>query len=220
MNPQPREKSRAVGRDLSPRRAPRVAERRCIATGVVRPKTDLIRFVVDGENRVVPDLAGRLPGRGMWLAARREVIEDACKRNLFARSARATVLAAHDLPDAVASLQRRKCLDLIGVARRSGQLAAGFENVRAQLKGRATGLLLAASDGADDGRGKLRRIAPNIPVVTCLESAEIGAALGRGPTVHAALLRGNLATKIWQECERLEALERSASQNVQPLDGC
>ena len=45
--------------------------RRCIASGELRPKAELIRFVADPGGTVVPDLAGRLPGRGGRAGARR-----------------------------------------------------------------------------------------------------------------------------------------------------
>ena len=39
------------------------------------PKERMIRFVVGPDRTLVPDLAARLPGRGMWLSASRDVIE-------------------------------------------------------------------------------------------------------------------------------------------------
>ena len=47
------------------------AVRKCIATGQVLPTAELIRFVVGPDGTVVPDLAAKLPGRGMWVSADR-----------------------------------------------------------------------------------------------------------------------------------------------------
>ena len=63
--------------------------RRCIASGALRPKAELIRFVAGPDGTVVPDLAERLPGRGLWLSPQREEFDRACKRNLFAKAAKA-----------------------------------------------------------------------------------------------------------------------------------
>jgi predicted RNA-binding protein YlxR (DUF448 family) len=49
--------------------------RRCIVTRQRLPKEKMIRFVVGPDRRVVPDLAGRLPGRGIWLSACSDVIK-------------------------------------------------------------------------------------------------------------------------------------------------
>jgi len=46
-------------------------ERTCLATRELRPKSELIRFVTGPDGSVVPDIAGKLPGRrskGNWRA--------------------------------------------------------------------------------------------------------------------------------------------------------
>ena len=63
----------AAGRDAGDE-AETGPERRCLATGAVRPKAALIRFVLGPEGRIVPDVAGNLPGRGLWLTARRDIV--------------------------------------------------------------------------------------------------------------------------------------------------
>ena len=68
-------------------------ERKCIATGEVQPKAGLIRFCVGPDDLVVPDILGRLPGRGFYVAADRAAIEKAAKKGLFARAARQPVKA-------------------------------------------------------------------------------------------------------------------------------
>ena len=44
--------------------------------------------MVGPGDEAVPDLLGRLPGRGMWLTAEREVIETAVRKRAFSRAAR------------------------------------------------------------------------------------------------------------------------------------
>ena len=51
--------------------------RRCIVTRERRAKEKMIRFVLGPDRTIVPDLAARLPGRGMWLSARWDVLETA-----------------------------------------------------------------------------------------------------------------------------------------------
>ena len=67
----------------------RVLTRKCLATGVVRPKAELIRFVLAPDHRsFVPDLTNRLPGRGLWVTACRAALETAVQKNLLTRAAR------------------------------------------------------------------------------------------------------------------------------------
>jgi uncharacterized protein len=49
--------------------------RRCVVTRERLPKEQMFRFVVSPDRALIPDLAGKLPGRGIWLSASRDVIE-------------------------------------------------------------------------------------------------------------------------------------------------
>jgi predicted RNA-binding protein YlxR (DUF448 family)/ribosomal protein L30E len=177
--------------------------RRCLVTLEVRPRERLLRFVLDPEGCVRPDLEARLPGRGMWLSADRNVINKAVAKNLFARAARAPACAAADLVDQVERLLTRRALATLGLARRAGQVALGFEQVRQALRAGSAAVLVAASDGAADGRRKLRRLAPDLPLIVAFSSVELGAALGRDSVVHVAVAPGGLAQRLLQDAERL-----------------
>ncbi|HLJ65045.1 MAG TPA: RNA-binding protein [Stellaceae bacterium] len=178
--------------------------RRCIVTGEVQPKALLIRFVVAPDGKIVPDLAGRLPGRGLWLTARRDIVATAIAKRLFARAARAPVSVADDLADRVEAGLAERCRDLIGLARRAGVAVAGFTKTESWLRSNEAAVVLAASDGAADGRAKIRALAPELPVVGVLRSAELAASFARDHVVHAALMPGRLAEALMVEALRLE----------------
>ncbi len=198
------------GTTEAPERSPERPEgplRRCIVTGELRPKAELLRFVVGPGATLVPDIKGVLPGRGLWLLPQGPIIDKACKRQLFARAARAQVYVPEDLPLQVAQLLRRRCLDLIGLAKRAGQAVSGFEQVRPWLASGRAKVLLAAADGAADGRQRLKALGtalrPGLPLIEDFSSAELGAALGRDKVVHAALSDGGLAEALIVEAARL-----------------
>ncbi len=178
-------------------------ERRCIVSGESKPTAELVRFAVSPEGRVVPDLAHALPGRGMWVTARRAELDEAVAAGKFARAAKARVTADAELSDVVERGLSERCLNLLGLARRAGELTAGFEKVRALVKGGDIAVLIGAADGAADGREKLARLAPGVPVVTILRGAELSLALGRENVVHAALTSGGLASRFTAEAARL-----------------
>ena len=184
--------------------------RRCLVTRAVRPKAELVRFVAGPEGSVVPDLAEALPGRGMWLSASRDVIHTACARNAFAKAAKRPLRPAPDLPDEVERLLVRRCIELIGLARRAGAAVGGFDKVSGRLASGSPGLLLQARDAAEDGRRKLRAQARNgpapVPVVEALDAAELGRAFGDRSFVHVALDRGSLARRVMTETTRLAGL--------------
>ena len=184
-------------------RAVEAPQRRCLVTREVKGQDQMIRFVLDPSGQVVPDLDGRLPGRGMWLSADRNVLNKAAAGNLFARAARAPARAEADLAGQVERLLVSRALDCLGLARRAGQVTMGFEQVRACLRASAAGILIAASDSAADGRSKLRRLAGDLPVITAFSKAELGAALGREGLVHVAVAPGRLAQRLLCYIRRL-----------------
>lgn len=177
--------------------------RRCLVTGESRAKAELLRLVVAPDGKLVADVAGRLPGRGLWLTARRDIVGVAVTKRLFVRAARQAVLIEDGLADRVEVLLAQRCRDHIGLARRAGKAVTGFVKVQAGLATGKVGVLVAAADGAADGRGKLKSAAPGLPLVDCLTSAELGAAFGREHVVHAALAAGRLAEMLVADARRL-----------------
>lgn len=189
--------------------------RRCIVTRQALEKPAMIRFVIDPEGRVTPDLKERLPGRGMWVTAARDALEQAVAKHAFSKAAKQSVKVAPDLADQVAALARREVAEMLGLARKSGQLVAGFEKVDAALRAGKVRVLVAASDGAEDGRGKLARIAGSgVEICAPLTAAELAQALGREHAVHAAITAGGIAEKTIIASRRLAALEPRAENGA------
>lgn len=182
-------------------------ERRDLATGEVMDESRLIRFVAGPDGQVVPDLSRKLPGRGLWVAADRASVETAARKNLFSRAAKAKLAVQPDLPDLVERLLAKRCLDQLGLAKREGVLISGFEKVHAAVKGGKAAWLIEASDGAEDGRGKLTALAskvtPSPPVCGAFSAGELGLALGLENVIHVCLLAGRRAGRWSEEVQRL-----------------
>ena len=92
-------------------------ERRDIVSGEVMPENRLIRFAAAPDGTVVPDVAAKLPGRGLWVAASRAAIATAVEKKLFARAAKANVSAASDLParaEAASNASARQAMRIRG----------------------------------------------------------------------------------------------------------
>ncbi len=179
--------------------------RRCIVTRERLAKERMIRFVVGPDRAVVPDLAARLPGRGMWLSARGDVLETARTRGAFARAARGSVAVPQDLADRVRAGIARRIGELLGLARRAGQAVAGYEKAREWLRTGRAALILQASDGSIEERrrflGEL-----DIPVIAPVPADALGAVFGRERVVHVAIGPGKLAAALVVEAGRLAGL--------------
>jgi len=189
-------------------------QRRDLASRESADSRTMLRFVVDQERRLVPDLAGRLPGRGFWVKADRASLAKALKRRVFDRQAGGSVTVPADLPALVERLLLQRCLDAIGLARRAGELVSGFDQVQASLAGGARGVLLEASDAAPHGRQKLRAKQGDGPVVDLFTRDELGRALGRDAVVHAWIRNGRLATRLSADAAKL-----SGFRHPTPSDG-
>jgi ribosomal protein L7Ae-like RNA K-turn-binding protein len=154
---------------------------------------------------IVPDLRGRLPGRGLWVSASRAALDLAVKKRIFARAARAAVTVSQSLADEVEALLVRQVQNALGLAYKTGAVAAGFAKAEALLaKGRAAGLM-EALDAGPHGAAKLRARAAQlgIPVVSILTAEEMGLALGRENMVHAGLGAERLGLRVLVEAGRL-----------------
>ncbi len=179
--------------------------RRCAVARAAGDRNGMVRFVLAPDGAVVPDVDERLPGRGIWVTADRALLAQAVRKNLFAKAAGAPARAEADLPARVEAGLRRRCLDLLGLARRAGLLVAGFDQVEAALRQGGVGLVLIARDAASQA-AKLRRLAGEVPVAAGLGRSELGRPFGRDELVYAAVARGRLADRLRRELARLDGL--------------
>ena len=143
------------------------------------------------------------------------MIETARTKALFAKVARRKVVVPDDLADLCGALLARRCVELLGLARRGGGAVAGFEKVRAALKEEPGGLLLEARDGSGDGRAKIGRLAAavgEVPVSEALTADELGQAMGRDRTVHVLVRPGRLATLLRAETSRLAGVRGGGAE--------
>jgi predicted RNA-binding protein YlxR (DUF448 family) len=200
--------------DRGPAEGRRGVERLCALTREVRPVAELIRFVAAPDGAIVADIKRRLPGRGVWITAQRTSVEEAAKRNVFARSLKRAVRVAPYLAATVEHQLETAALEALAIAHKAGVVAIGFGRTETALSGEPVVAVLNASDGAADGARKVvaavtrRQTGENageILIVSAFTSAQLDLALGRSNVVHAALLAGPASKGF---LERYRSLER------------
>jgi predicted RNA-binding protein YlxR (DUF448 family) len=181
--------------------------RRDIVSGEVMDEARLVRFVLGPDGSVLPDFARKLPGRGMWVEARRDALNTAVKRGAFSRAAKTKVAAPADLADQVEQGLIRRLAHTLGLARRSGDLTLGFEKAASALEGGKAAWMIEASDGSADGRRKLlniaRRSAKPPRLFGVFTAQELSLALGVEPVVHCVFLAGRGVEGWTCDVERL-----------------
>jgi predicted RNA-binding protein YlxR (DUF448 family) len=194
-------------------------ERLCAATRVVRPVSELIRFVVGPEGDAVPDLKMNLPGRGIWVTATHEALTEALKRKVFARGFKREVRLASDFVDRTERLLEGAVLAALAIAGKAGKVLIGFAKVDAALEKADVIALLHAAEAASEGNRKLaaawrRRHSGKSPVVIgFLTSAQLDLALNRPNVIHAALLAGSVSESVLARCRRLERFRTGDQHN-------
>jgi len=180
--------------------------RRCAATGVTMSKERLLRFVHDPDGRVVFDVSGKLPGRGYYVIPWQVALAKAVKRRAFAIKAPTPITVPEGLAEQVCTALRQDMLKRLGLARRSGELVLGYENVSAALKKAQLSLLISASDASVHGEDKLERIATSdVPWVRCLRREDLSHAVGENNLVHLGVKSVIVARKFMLSALRYQA---------------
>jgi predicted RNA-binding protein YlxR (DUF448 family)/ribosomal protein L7Ae-like RNA K-turn-binding protein len=194
--------------------------RRCIVTREQGQRAAMLRFVVGPGGVIVPDLAARLPGRGIWLSARADVINSPRTRQAFSRAARARVEVPDDLASRVTSGLLGRIGDLIGFARRAGQAIAGYQKAQAWLLAGRAALIIQARDGSVEERARFlgprssNARGDSVAVIAPLPAAALGRIFGRDAAVHVAVAPGKLAGALRIEAARLSGVLGEPVGNV------
>jgi predicted RNA-binding protein YlxR (DUF448 family) len=221
------EATMAGGSDSALRRRARAErdgpERMCIITRERRAPEELIRFVAGPDGTVVADIKAKLPGRGVWVTARAEIVEQAVRRQAFARGLKASVKAAAALPAEVDALLERDCLQSLSLANKAGAVVTGFTKVETAIESGKIALILHASDASSDGTRKVAQVlrrkfgAEGPPQINLFASSQLDLALGRANVVHAALKAEPASRAFLARCRRLAAY-RSTSCADEPRE--
>jgi predicted RNA-binding protein YlxR (DUF448 family) len=173
-------------------------ERTCIVTREAKAPAELIRFVLGPDLQVVPDLKHKLPGRGVWITARSNLVEEAAKRRLFSRAFKTEAKAPETLAKDIERLLRDDLRQGLSLANKAGTVITGFHKVESAITDKPIVALIHAAEAAEDGRRKLanqlrKRLGEAIssfPVIQELSNDELDLALGRSHVIHAALVAG------------------------------
>jgi predicted RNA-binding protein YlxR (DUF448 family) len=189
----------------------------------VRPVSDLIRFVVGPDGEAVADVKNKLPGRGIWVTATRQALDEAIKRRAFSRGFKRQVRLDADLVGRTERLLERAAVDALAVAGKAGLVAAGFAKSEAAMAREDAVALLHAAEASPDGTRKLdaamrRRPAGRpVAVIGFLTAAQLDLALNRPNVIHAALLAGPASETFLARCRRLERF-RTGDQHTKAAE--
>lgn len=194
-------------------------ERTCILSGEVLDKSQMIRFVLSPDDQLTPDLASKLPGRGLYVQADRLLIEQAIEKKKLvkavARSLKQSVkpdMLPDDLLGLLTKLLRRKVLDRLGLEQRAGHIVTGFDKIKAALGKKARpAMVFHADDAGSDGQKKIAFCVNGfaeveVPEQKMFTREELSLALGKDNVVHVLLLKGAALDKLEADIGRLNGI--------------
>ena len=170
-------------------------ERKCILEGVVKPISQLLRFV-ELNNELLPDFNKKLPAKGMYVTANKLSLQKALQKKLFHKVSKHNLKIAEDFMNTVENLIKHQTMESLNLARKSGALITGFEKVKEAIKKGNVAFIIEAKDAALDGKEKVVLFAKNIEIFNLFSIDELDKALNKVNTVHIAILRSNISVII------------------------
>ena len=179
--------------------------RKCIASGEIKGKSDLLRFVVTPNNIIVADVLEKLPGKGIWVSCDKVLLEKVMRDGLFARVTRKPISIPETLLDNVEHMLSNRVISLLSLARKSGRAVAGYEKVKDWLSKDAATVLVQSQDGSERGKSKLSTPRGGT-FIGWLKTSELGLAFGRQTVIHCALTSGGITQRVVHEARRLKGL--------------
>jgi uncharacterized protein len=187
------------------------SERTCIVTGAKSAPEAMLRFALNPDGAVVPDIRRKLPGRGVWTELSFRTVSRAAAKQAFSRAFRTKAEAPASLAETVGALLERDALQSLSIANKAGLVVAGAFKVDSAIEAGEVVALIQASDGAANGAARrahaLRaKLGPEANAVACVDifsSRQLDLALGRANVIHAALKHGAASSAFLARADRL-----------------
>lgn len=196
--------------------------RMCIATRESGSPETLLRFVAAPDGTIVPDLKRTLPGRGCWISPRREAIEKAVAKKLFARALKRDVKVDPGLAGTVDRLLVGQLTGMMNMARKAGQFITGAAKVELAVRNGEAIAVFHSLEAAADGIRKIDQARKawhlgtgaeaEIPSFILLTGAEMDQLMGQNAFIHACALAGQAGEGVVKRANLLETYRGQPSR--------
>ena len=193
-------------------RAGEVGTKTCFVTKQTFPRSEMLRFVSAPGRQIVFDVAEKLPGHGFWLKADKELLHQAVTKRIFYKAAKGTVLIPEDLEDKVVALMKGRCLNLLSLCRKAGQMVWGAESVKQAITDGKVTALFRATDASDREGQKIYRLEDPFPVYAFFSRSELGQITGMPEIVNLAVLNGTISAQIGALAQKLNMYLNGSEQ--------
>ena len=96
-------------------------------------KDDFIKICLSPDNKLIPDLRDKLPGKSVWLPADKALIVDILKKEDLKTYFGVSKIFSPDLVSMIEMILKKKILSCISMTKKSGVLAIGLDAIKTQL---------------------------------------------------------------------------------------
>lgn len=183
--------------------------RKCIVTGEILDKSQLLRFVAVDNVGIVSDFKRKLDGKGVYVTNSKTCLEKAVKANLFAKALKEKVKVDADLVSMVEKLLRNQALHAISLARKAGGVVWGLDKSLEAIKKNKADFVVEASDAGNDGKKKLASHAGSLEIYKLFSSEELDKELGMENTVYLVFTRSAMSDSVRKAFIRLNTFLNS-----------
>ena len=96
-------------------------------------KDDFIKICLSPDNKLIPDLCDKLPGKSVWLPANKTFIVDILRKEDLKTYLGVSKIFSRDVVYIIEMILRNKILSSISMTKKSGVLAIGLDAIKTQL---------------------------------------------------------------------------------------
>ncbi len=178
--------------------------RKCVLTGQILAKENLLRFVLLKDGRLVPDFNKKLEGRGIYISNSLRLLQGLTVKSPLNKIFHTNVIIDPQLPQTVEQILHKRGLEAINLARKAGDLVLGFEKVKETIQKNKAAFVIEASDAGDDGKQKIAAMAGETEKFSLYDVATLSAALDRENTVYLVVKKSPMATMVKQALRRYQ----------------
>ncbi|MFO7764809.1 MAG: DUF448 domain-containing protein [Pelovirga sp.] len=189
-------------------------QRSCAACRKVADKKDLLRFVLAPDSQVVLDYRQQLPGRGLYTCLNRQCLSQAVKKNSFRRlgDRQQEPISLTQLQAQLQQALQQRITGLIRMARKSGQVITGSNQVLEVMKGKSPPSVIVVAVDISAGMGERIENAADrhkITLARMYDKVSLGQLIGKEERSVVAVINGPLAEALKSELDRYELVREN-----------
>ena len=181
-----------------------VLNKKTFLSGFSIKKDDFIKISLSPDNRLVPDLCDKLPGKSVWLPANKALITDILRKEDLKTYFGVSEILAPDLVFLIEMVLRKKILNSISMTKKAGNLAIGLDTIKTQLMQKKHCLIVVAMGSKSLGN-KSFYSSKNVSIFeSLLEQKDLEKSTGKNNVKYVGIFSKNFKKTIQVDLNKLK----------------